>query len=503
MAIADDQSELNPDPQGMSTLLTAAEMRQADALAVGHGIPSWTLMQQAGKAVAREARLRWDQPATVVACGPGNNGGDGFVAANHLRHAGWPVRIALLGHIDQLKGDAARAASLWNAPIEELTPGTLERAELVIDALFGAGLTRPLEGPAGKFVEAINARKLPCLSVDLPSGVDGDDGRVLGQAPQAHATVTFFRRKPGHLLYPGRALAGELVVRDIGIPPEVLTEIAPRQFENSPELWRGSLRKRHWGDHKYKRGSLLIAGGDVMTGAARLAARAARRVGAGLVAIVSGRAAHPIYALDSAGTVTLAADSDAEFQELVADPRRTAFLIGPGYGLGAVTRRRTLAILQTRKPAVLDADALSSFATDPDELFQALHPAVVLTPHEGEFARLFPDIATGLGKPARARTAAARSRATVVLKGPDTVIASPNGFLVINSNAPPWLAMGGAGDVLAGLTAGLMALGLRGELAAMAGVWLQGQAALLNGESIIVEDLDAGIKSTLREIFDT
>jgi NAD(P)H-hydrate epimerase len=407
----------------------------------------------------------------------------------------------LLGRIDQLKGDAARAASLWNAPIEELTSGALERVELVVDALFGAGLTRPLEGTAASFVDAVNARKLPCLSVDLPSGVNGDDGQALGRAPQAQATVTFFRRKPGHLLYPGRALAGELVVRDIGIPPEVLREIAPQQFENSPELWRWCLRTRQWDDHKYKRGSLLIAGGDVMTGAARLAARAARRVGAGMVAIISGRAAHPIYATDSAGTVTLTADSDAEFHEFMVDPRRTAFLIGPGYGLGAVTRRRTLEILRTRKPAVLDADALTSFAADPDELLRALHPAVVLTPHEGEFARLFPDIAAGrLGKPARARSAAARSGATVVLKGPDTVIASADGFLAINSNAPPWLAMGGAGDVLAGLTAGLMALGLRSDVAAMVGVWLQGQGALLTGENITVEELDVGIKSALREI---
>ncbi len=456
-------------------------------------------MEAAGSAVAREARLRWDRPATLVLCGPGNNGGDGFVAAAELRRAGWPIRVALLGNVSQLKGDAAQAAAAWGGPVEDLTPN-LDSAELIIDGLFGAGLTRPLDGAAAAAVIAINERKMPCLSIDLPSGVDGDTGQILGQAPQAQATVTFFRRKAGHLLYPGRALSGELVVTDIGIPAEVLTEIAPRQFENHPALWRHGLRPARWSDHKYTRGSLLIAGGDEMTGAARLAARAARRVGGGLVTVACSRMAHPVYALDSPGAVTRVADSDAEFADLLTDGRRSAFLIGPGYGCGRRSRARTLDILGTGTPAVLDADALSSFAADPGELVDALHADVVLTPHEGEFARVFPEIGPAPGKLARARAAARAAGATIVLMGPDTVIAAADGLAAINSNAPPSLAMAGSGDVLAGLIAGLMALGMRPYLAALGGVWLQGRAATSAGEFPIIEDINNEIKSVLLEL---
>jgi hydroxyethylthiazole kinase-like uncharacterized protein yjeF len=498
MLPAQEQSKSSPDPLSPRALLTAAEMQRADRLAVARGIPSWTLMQAAGNAVARETRLRWDRRATLVLCGPGNNGGDGFVAAEALRRAGWPVRVALLGTVSQLKGDAALAAAAWAGPVEDLTPN-LDGAELIIDALFGAGLARPLDGIAAAAVSAINERNIPCLSIDLPSGVNGDTGQILGQAPQAKATVTFFRRKAGHLLYPGRALSGELVVANIGIPAEVLTEIAPRLFENHPELWRQELRPPRWDDHKYTRGSLLIAGGDEMTGAARLAARAARRVGVGLVTVACSKAAHPIYALDSPGAVTRIADSDAEFADLIADARRSAFLIGPGYGSGQRTRGRTLDILRTGKPAVLDADALSSFAASPGELLDALHGGVVLTPHEGEFARVFPGLGPSPGKLARARAAAQAARATIVLKGPDTVIAAPDGLAVINSNAPPSLAMAGSGDVLAGLTAGLMALGMRPYLAAAAGVWLQGRAATLAGEFSLIEDINNSIRTVLLE----
>lgn len=499
MPSKEEQSETSPDPQSQWALLTVAEMQHADRLAVARGISSWTLMQAAGNAVAREARLRWDRPATLVLCGPGNNGGDGFVAAKALRGAGWPVRIALLGNVTQLKGDAALAAAAWGGPVEDLTP-SLNSAELVIDALFGAGLTRPLEGIAAATVTAINDGKIPCLSIDLPSGVDGDTGQILGHAPQAQTTVTFFRRKTGHLLYPGRALSGELVIADIGIPAETLTEIAPRQFENHPELWRDGLRLPRWSDHKYTRGSLLIAGGDEMTGAGRLAARAARRVGVGLVTVACSSATHPIYALDSPGAVTRVADSDAEFADLVADGRRSAFLIGPGYGSGQRTRVRTLDILRTGKPAVLDADALTSFAANPRELFDALHADVVLTPHEGEFARLFPAISPASGKLARARAAAQAAGATVVLKGADTVIAASGGLLAaINSNAPPSLAVAGSGDVLAGLIAGLMGMGMRPYMAALAGVWLQGRAAALAREFPIIEDVNNNIGSALSE----
>lgn len=476
-------------------------MRTADRLAVARGIASWDLMQAAGRAVATEARRRWDRPATLVMCGPGNNGGDGFVAAEDLRSAGWPVRVALLGQISTLTGDAARAAGNWSGPVEPLSPEGIGDAGLVVDALFGAGLARPLEGLTAAVVGLLNKRRMPCLAVDLPSGVDGDTGQILGSAVQAQATVTFFRRKSGHLLYPGRALAGEVVVADIGIPDAVLVEISPRQFENAPELWRSALRRPQWDDHKYKRGHLLIAGGDVMSGAARLAARAARRIGAGLVTVACGSAAHAIYALDSAGLITQIADTDGQFQELLSDPRRNALLIGPGYGVGARTKLRTLAILGTGRAAVLDADALTSFAGGAGEFMAALHRQAVLTPHDGEFARVFPDIDPQTGKLERARSAAKRSKAILVLKGPDTVVATREGTAVINSNAPHSLATGGTGDVLAGMVAGLLAQGLTPEMAAAAGVWIHGAAAQKCGFSLIAEDIDQHIGSIMGDIF--
>jgi NAD(P)H-hydrate epimerase len=475
-------------------------MQTADRLAVERGVASWDLMQAAGQAVAAEAMHRWDARPTLVICGPGNNGGDGFVAAEALKRAGRPVRVALLGDAGSLTGDAARAAEAWRHPVEQLAPDCLEGAGLVIDALFGGGLTRPLDGIAAAVIEQINRRQLPCLAVDLPSGINGNTGQILGAAPQAAATVTFFRRKPGHLLYPGRAMAGEVVVADIGIPANVLVDIAPRRFENGPELWRAALRPPRWDDHKYKRGHLLVAGGDVMTGAARLAARAARRIGAGLVTVVSGASAHAIYALDSAGLVTQIADSDSQFEALVADPRRNALLIGPGYGTGPRTRSRALATLRTGKASVLDADALSSFADRPGELLDATHAQAVLTPHEGEFSRLFPDLGHGAGKMERAGHAATRSRAVVLLKGADTVIATPDGIGLVNSNAPPTLATGGTGDVLAGMIGGLAAQGMPAASAAAAAVFIHGMAAQKCSFSLLAEDIDRHIATVIEEI---
>jgi ADP-dependent NAD(P)H-hydrate dehydratase / NAD(P)H-hydrate epimerase len=493
---------LHLDPASERVLLSTTEMQTADRLAVEQGVASWDLMRAAGRAVAAEARHRWDKPATLVICGPGNNGGDGFVAAAELKRDGWPVRVALLGQVAELKGDAARAAAGWNGPVEPLSPQAVGNCGLVVDALFGAGLARPLEGAAAAIVEEINTRRLTCLSVDLPSGVNGDSGQILGHALQAVATVTFFRRKPGHLLYPGRALAGDVVVADIGIPAGVLTEISPRQFENAPELWRHLLRPPRWDDHKYKRGHLLIAGGDEMTGAARLAARAARRIGAGLVTVACGSAAHVIYALDSPGLITRIADSDGQFQELLDDPRRNALLIGPGYGAGERTRRRTLAILATGRAAVLDADALTSFAAASSGLVAALHSQTVLTPHEGEFARVFPDLVAGGGKVDRVRRAAKSSTAVLLLKGPDTVVAAPDGTVLINGNAPPTLATAGTGDVLAGMVAGLLSQGLTAIASAAAGSFLHGAAAGKCGFSLISEDIEHHIASTMKDILD-
>lgn len=483
-----------------ATLLSVAEMSRADALTIAAGTPGLALMEAAGAAVAREARRRWPRGLVAVLCGPGNNGGDGAVAARHLQQAGWPVRLALLGERAALRGDAAAAFAQWTGDVAPLTPNSLDGAALVIDALFGAGLTRPVEGEARVAIEAVNARRLPCLAVDLPSGVHGDTGQVLGTAPRATATVTFFRRKPAHLLLPGRALSGEVVVADIGIAGAALDQIRPALFESTPALWQEHLPWPRLEDHKYHRGHLLIAGGETMTGAARLAARGARRIGTGLVTIACTRATHAIYAADMPGTITAIADDAAAFDALLADGRRNALLIGPGQGVGPATRARTLAGLAAGKACVIDADALTVFADRPEDLFAAVRGACLLTPHEGEFGRLFPDLRDVPGKVERARQAAARARAVVLLKGADTVIAAPDGRAAINGNAPATLATGGAGDVLAGIAAGLLAQGMPTFEAAAAAAWLHGAAAAQFGHGLIAEDLPEALPHIMSKL---
>jgi len=478
-------------------LLTVDEMYRADAAARALGIAGEQLMANAGAAVAREISARWLPRPVAVLCGPGNNGGDGFVVARLLGEAGWPVRLALLGRRAALKGDAARHADRWAGAVEPLAPAVLDDAALVVDALFGAGLARPLEGAALAMVEAVNARRLDCVAVDVPSGVHGDSGAVLGAAIQATLTVTFFRRKPGHLLLPGRLLAGELVVADIGIPEHVLDDIRPRQHENDPALWRDAYRWPQPGDHKYSRGHVIVVGGAHMTGAARLAARAAMRAGAGMVTIASPPEALPIYATAMPGVLTAPIAKRGDFVHLLDDARKRAVLVGPGNGVTDTTRAYALAALATRRPVVIDADALTVFEGAADALGSAIRGPCVLTPHEGEFARLF-DI-TG-DKLARARAAAAATGAVVLLKGADTVVAAPDGRAVISTNAPPELATAGAGDVLAGFLLALMGQGMPPFAAAAAAVWLHGAAATSFGPGLVAEDLPDLLPRVLAEL---
>lgn len=480
-------------------LLSVAEMGQADALTIEGGTPGIDLMEHAGVAVAEAVMRRWPEHPVAVLCGPGNNGGDGFVAARRLREAGRAVRLAALAPVTSLKGDARLAADRWEGAVEPLDPSVLGGAPVVVDALFGAGLARPLEGAAREIVELVNQRQLPCLAVDVPSGVHGDTGEILGAAPSCAATVTFFRPKPGHLLLPGRLACGEVEVADIGISAAVLDRLGPRCWANAPGLWRSALRWPSLADHKYSRGFALIFGGAELTGAARLAARAARRIGAGLVAIAAPRQAHAIYAADQPGTLTLLVDESGAARDLLADERRNAVLVGPGNGVGGATAGHALAALEARRAVVLDADALTSFAPDPGRLFAAIRGDCVLTPHDGEFARLFPDLKEG-GRLNRARAAARRCGAVVLLKGADTVIAAPDGRAAINSNAPADLATGGTGDVLAGMIVGLLAQGVPPFEAAAAATWMHGAAATAHGPGLIAEDLVDMLPGVLRRL---
>jgi NAD(P)H-hydrate epimerase len=468
------------------TLLTPTQMGEADHAAQAAGAQGGALMEAAGSAVAVAIGGRWPMRPVLVLCGPGNNGGDGFVVARHLASAGWPVKVAMLGARDRLSGDAAQAAGLWTGECVPFMPESLTGAGVIVDAIFGAGLSRPVNGAAATLIEAMASHRIPICAVDVPSGLDGATGMVRGFAAPADLTVTFFRKKPGHLLYPGRALCGELVVADIGTPVSVLDAIASATWENGPDLWLLGYPWPMPESYKYTRGEVLILGGAAITGASRMTAMAAARAGAGMVTLAAPEEVWSMYATALTNAIVRSFAGADGWRALLADKRRNCIAIGPGAGVGAETRDFVLAALATRRATVLDADALTSFAEAPQALFDAINGPCVMTPHAGEFMRLF----HGPGdKLQRTRAAAIQSGAVVVFKGPDTVVASPDGRAIINANAPPQLATGGSGDVLTGFIAALQAQGMPPFEAAATGVWLHGAAADAFGLGLVAQDL--------------
>jgi hydroxyethylthiazole kinase-like uncharacterized protein yjeF len=520
-------------------VLTPGEMARADALTIEAGTPGYALMLRAGRNIAEAAAglLRAGEEQKVrVFCGPGNNGGDGYVGARQLREKGFDVEVGALGDPRLLRGDAAAARAEWGDEIvscEQLDP---RGADLAIDALFGAGLSRPLDGAALRVVNKINESGTPVLAVDVPSGMDGANGAIGSACVRAAETVTFFRLKPGHLLAPGRFACGRIRLTQIGIGKETLAALQPQTFLNAPKLWLGALPRPRLDGHKYGRGHLIVASGPMThTGAARLAARAGLRVGAGLVTLASPADALAVNAAALTAIMLRQAHDPAQWRELLADPRFSAAAIGPGFGIGPATRRIVETLLAASPKSgsrpfgvVLDADALTAFSPDWDVLAGHVKMSgaeVVLTPHEGEFYRLFnkqavipqirSDRAAAGGVPAlrparpfdlpykidRARAAAKAVGACIVYKGPDTVVAAPDGRACIARNAPPTLATAGSGDVLAGFIGGLLAQGMAMFEAAACAVWLHGEAAALFGPGLIAEDLPEILPRVLAQIF--
>ncbi|PSC05769.1 bifunctional ADP-dependent NAD(P)H-hydrate dehydratase/NAD(P)H-hydrate epimerase [Alsobacter soli] len=494
----------------MDEVLTTREMAEADRLAMAGGASGPALMDRAGAAVADAVcRRRPAGARAMVVCGPGNNGGDGFVAARVLAARGYRVELFLLGSRDALKGDAAQAAARWSGAARPLTEAQPAAADVVVDALFGAGLARDLDGEALAAVERINASGTPVVAVDVPSGLDGDTGRVRGAAVRASETVTFFRLKPGHLLYPGRRLCGPVRVADIGIPESVLEAIRPQTRRNGPSVFGDAFRAPDEEGHKYGRGhALVVSGGVEATGAPRLAARCALRIGAGLVTVASPSDALAVHAAALTAVMVRRADTPADLAALLADRRRNAVALGPALGVGAETRERVATALRSGAHVVLDADALTSFEGEADALAGLVgerpERGVVVTPHTGEFARLCrgrADIGEAESKLAAARAAAAALGVVVVLKGPDTVVAAPDGRAAINANGTPWLGTAGSGDSLTGMTAGLLAQSVPAYEAACAAVWLHAEAGARIGPGLIAEDLSEALPAVLREYF--
>ncbi|HEY4116188.1 MAG TPA: NAD(P)H-hydrate dehydratase [Rhizomicrobium sp.] len=485
-------------------ILTVGQCYEADKYAAAHGVPSLTLMENAGRAVADEICKRWSPRPTAVLCGPGNNGGDGFVVARLLGERGWNVSVESLVDPRRLKDEAAEMATRWGGkatPFAASHPST----ELYVDAMFGAGLGRTLEGRAAEIVRILNKSDLPVIAVDVPSGLHGDLGRGYDDVVvQAEVSVTFFRKKLAHVLMRGSALCGEVVVADIGIPEAALDSIKPNTFENGPELWGRDYPWPAQDGHKYARGHCVVVSGPAhATGAARLAARGALRIGAGLVSVASPPDAVPVNAAQLTSIMVKPFSTAKGLAELLTDKRLNAVVIGPGCGVGEETREMVGAVLASGGAVVLDADALTSFHDDPAALFRLTREPAVLTPHEGEFERIFPGLlAKSQNKIEAARAAAAAAHCTVLLKGPDTVIAAPDGRAIVNSHAPPALATAGSGDVLSGFIGGLMAQRVDSYKTAAAAAWLHGKAASRFGPGLISEDLPELLPAALSALKD-
>jgi ADP-dependent NAD(P)H-hydrate dehydratase / NAD(P)H-hydrate epimerase len=478
----------------VSLLLTPVEMAAADAASARSGIPSFDLMERAGQAVAAAALRQFPGALRfVVLCGPGNNGGDGYVVARALGQAGAPVRVHHLGDPQKLKGDARQARELCDLPSEPLQAYRPMAGDVVVDALFGVGLTRDVPDIVADVIRRVGDARIPVIAVDLPSGLCGRRGLPLGAAFQAAHTVTFMTRKPGHLLLPGRSLCGDVEVFDIGIPARIIREVAGETRENGSSLWRSLLAEPGSETHKYRRGHLAVFSGEAgKTGAARLSATAGLKAGAGLVTVGSPSAAMPVNTASLTAIMLHPVDTVKDLENWLRTAKLAAFVLGPGFGIGKKARQFALALKD--RPLVLDADGITSFKEKPSDLFDAFAggaPHLVLTPHEGEFARLFPDIAAddNLSKVEKAVAASARAHAAIVYKGADTVIASPDGRAYINTNGPPWLATAGSGDVLAGMIGALLAQGMPAFEAAAVGVYLHGEAGKRAGRGMTAEDL--------------
>jgi ADP-dependent NAD(P)H-hydrate dehydratase / NAD(P)H-hydrate epimerase len=478
------------------TVLTTGAMAAVDRAAIAAGIPGIDLMEAAGRAITRAIVDGFPPSRVLVVAGPGNNGGDGYVVARRLAAAGWPVTLAAFGDPAALKGDAALAAGRWPGPVHPLRAAPDLPGDLLVDALFGAGLDRPLDPALAALLERITAGRRHVVAVDVPSGVDGSTGEVSRGTPRAALTVTFCCPKPGHLLEPARSMAGRIVCADIGIPAAIVAAHDEGLRVNTPAEWRDRLPRRRPQAHKYDFGhALVIGGGATQSGAAGMAALAAARIGAGLVTVAAPAEALAIHAGHAQSLMTRPLDQPADLDRLLADSRFNAILIGPGVGLGPRTEALVQRLLEAGRPLVLDADALTAIGARMargDDL--VLPSAAVLTPHDGEFARL--SAASG-DRLARARAAASVFGCTMLLKGADTVIAAADGRARINAAAPGKLATAGSGDVLAGMILGLLAQGLEPFDAAAAAAWLHAEAARACPTPMLATDLPQHLPTVL------
>lgn len=480
-------------------ILTCAEVRAAEQRAVEAGISLWALMQKAGQACADVLHAEFPEGRVVVLAGPGNNGGDAFVAAQRLRDLGRNVWLYDLAPNRERTPEGVNALNALTGARQPLEDMRLTADDIVLDGLFGAGLSRPLEGEAAFAVQQVNASGAKVVAIDIPSGVNGDTGAIPGPAIRADVTVTFCAKKPAHVLQPSASLCGDVIPAEIGFGRFI--DAAHTLHENAPALWSNALRWPQATSHKHQRGRLaVVSGGLANTGAARLAARSGLRIGAGLVTLLCPPSALIVVASSVTAVMT---SSFASADDLVAQTERSsAVVIGPAAGITDATRANVEALARAGRSLVLDADALTVFAGQSDHLKSILPVASILTPHTGEFERLFPGLlASSANKIEAVRAAASRVGATVLLKGADTIIAASDGRATVNTHATPFLATAGSGDVLAGMIGGLLAQGLAPFDAACAAAWLQGDAGLRVGPGLTAEDLDDALRQSISALY--
>ena len=467
-------------------ILNNREMAKADRLTKENGTDGFELMKAAGQHAARIIAEKYPENEFLVLCGPGNNGGDGLVAANHLKSAGKNVRIAALGNLDDYTGDAAKAAEKIDQHpdlLEDLSEEVLANPKLVIiDAVFGTGFDRKLQDPVSSVFKKINSLHKTVVAIDIPSGVNGNDGTLDSNSLQADLTITFFRKKLGHFLQPGRSTCGKVVVCDIGIPSEILEQTDYSAIENDCSLWFDFFPIPLQTQHKYDRGYAVVYGGDEMTGAARMSAEACLRVGAGLCCLLCSQGRGDLYRSIMPPPVIVHEDPGWD------DDRVTARCVGPG--AGEHVDKIVTKFLSSFVPIVLDGDALHSRKPYNDH--------VILTPHEGEFQRLFPE--TKGSKLERVLEVTQIMTAVMVLKGSDTIIAQQGRKPVINTNTSPYLSTAGSGDVLSGILTGLLAQGMSPFEASCAGVWMHGDASCRIGPGLLAHDLPAVLPEILSDL---
>ncbi len=485
------------------TVLSATQMAAADNCAIASGISADILMEQAGKAVFSAIIENIMPNNTIILCGSGNNGGDGFVIARLLTEAGWPITVASMVPIEEYTGSAKIMAQKYQQTGGKILSFTeamekIANYKVVIDAIFGTGLNRNITGIIADLITAVNKGQHYVLSVDIPTGINGNTGQIQAAAIRANHTVTFACKKLGHLLLPGFLHTGKLTVADIGITKEHIAQQNPKYYENNPKLWQHMLPAQSLYDHKYKRGhAAIIAGNIEYSGAGLLASEAAIRSGVGITTIFAPKEALAVYAI--AAKKAAIKRCMTTLKQFITSDKITSWLFGPGAGISAQTAQLALTLLKQQKNTILDADALTSFADNNEELHSNLHPKSVITPHFGEFTRIFPKTTSG-NKVQLAQNAAKTCNSNVIIKGADTVLATADGKVIINTATTPQLATAGSGDVLAGLITGFAAQNIPIPAAAAIAIFVHSRSAMRAGEQIIADDLLSSITEVIIDL---